>query len=104
MKGAAGTLTLNPVASNDFSGATYVQGGTLTLSGAAGIVAVPHDLIVNNAAVTFGTLNAGQIASTSNISLNGGATFTLPNYSASTTNTYATLSFNSIGGGGDPGI
>ena len=44
VKGAAGTLTLSPAASNNYSGFTYVQAGTLTLSAGVGIVAVPNDL------------------------------------------------------------
>jgi autotransporter-associated beta strand protein len=103
VKGAAGTLTLSPAASNNYSGATYVQAGTLTLSAAtAGIVTVPNDLIVNNAAVTFGTLIPGQIGATSNIALNGGGALTLPNYTSAAGNTFASLSFNSTGGSATP--
>ncbi|WP_395730694.1 autotransporter-associated beta strand repeat-containing protein [Prosthecobacter sp.] len=79
--------------SNSYSGPTVVNQGTLTLSGTLGGIQVPGDLIINNANVTE-TTNAGQIASTSNVTFNGNAgVLTLVN-----ANTFATLTFNGTGG------
>ncbi|MDI1315147.1 autotransporter-associated beta strand repeat-containing protein, partial [Prosthecobacter sp.] len=79
--------------SNTYSGPTVVNQGTLTLSGTLGSIQVPGDLIINNANVTE-TTNAGQIASSSNVTFNGNAgVLTLVN-----ANTFATLTFNGTGG------
>ena len=112
VKYGGGVLTLIPIApaagaggnnGNTFTGATYVQQGTLTLSGAtAGLIAIPGNLIANNATINFGTLNAGQIASTSNITLNGTATLTLPNFTTPVSNTFSSFNFISTGGSANP--
>ncbi|OYW76067.1 MAG: hypothetical protein B7Z37_10495, partial [Verrucomicrobia bacterium 12-59-8] len=81
--------------SNAYSGATVVnQGaGSLILGGTLGSVQVPGDLIINNGNVTE-SINAGQIASTSNVTFNGNAgVLTLVG-----ANTFATLTLNGSGG------
>jgi autotransporter-associated beta strand protein len=94
-----GTLRLQPTyASNAYSGGTYVNAGTLNLQAASGFVAVPGDLFVRNATVTYGNTVAGQIAATANLSMFGGAVINLPAYSASATNTLASITFLNEGG------
>ena len=93
VKAGGGTLTLTPKASNTYSGTTYVNGGTLNLSAGSGIVVVPGDLNINNATVTMNT-NAGQIATTSNVTVVGTGTLNLVGAS----NTLQSLTFNNIGG------
>jgi autotransporter-associated beta strand protein len=93
------TLRLQPTfASNTYSGGTYVNAGTLNLQAAAGFVAVPGDLFVRNATVTYGNTVAGQIAATANLSLFGGAVINLPTYTTSATNTLASITFLNDGG------
>lgn len=102
-----GTVRLAPqFASNSYSGGTYVNGGTLSLQAYPGFVAIPGDLTINNAtvssAVPSSTVAANQFATTSNIIINGGGSFTLPNYTTGPTNTLASLSFDNQGGNGNP--
>ncbi|OYW77350.1 MAG: hypothetical protein B7Z37_04705 [Verrucomicrobia bacterium 12-59-8] len=96
---------------NSYSGGTYVDSGTLTLSTASAngtsIVSVPGNLTINNgAAVNFGITTANQqIATSSNVTINGGGSLTLPNYSVANTNTLASLTFNnSLGGTATPTV
>ena len=107
MVGGGGTLRLAPTyASNTYTGGTYVNGGTLNLQAAPGFTAVPGDLIINNAAVTSAvvssTVGGTQVASTSNLIINGGGSFTLPNYTANQTSTLASISFDNQGGTANP--
>ena len=62
--------------SNNYTGNTIVNQGTLNLSGQVGSVVVPGNLTINNAAVTM-TGIAGQIAPTSTVTLNSGGVLTL---------------------------
>ncbi len=107
VKSGGATLALNnsaAVGGNTFTGGTFVQQGTLNLNAAAGVVTVPGDLTINNAAVTMNTTAPGQIAATSNVSINGGGTLTFPNYASAAANTLASLSFNNTGGTGNPTV
>ena len=104
VKEGGATLTLTPSTGNTYGGTTYVQSGTLNLSGAANIISVPHDLVVNNGVVNEVT-NAGQIASTSNVTLNGASSFVLPSWTVAqgaTITTLASLTFNNPGGASNP--
>ncbi|QOV90168.1 autotransporter-associated beta strand repeat-containing protein [Humisphaera borealis] len=110
VKGGGATLALAPVgagASNTYTGGTFVQGGTLNLNGAAGIVTVPaaanpaNGLVVNNASVTMNA-NPGQIAATNAITINGGGSVTLANYASATSQTLASLNFDNQGGTANP--
>jgi autotransporter-associated beta strand protein len=98
------TLVLAPkFASNDYSGGTYVQSGTLNLSATATFLAVPGDLFVNNASVSMSAV-ANQIATSSNVSFTGSGRVTLGNYTANTTQTLAKLDFLNDGGTDNPGL
>lgn len=97
------TLRIAPTfASNTYTGGTFINGGTTNLQAATGFVAIPGDVTITNATLTYGNTVAGQIAATSNITMNGAAVFNLPAYTASATNTYASLTFNNEGGNGNP--
>jgi autotransporter-associated beta strand protein len=98
IKGGAGTLTLNSIASNTYSGGTFVQQGLLNLSAAAGVTVIPGDLTINNATVTMNT-NPQQIAAASNVAVNGGGVLNLVG-----TNTLGSLSFNNSGGTATPTV
>ena len=77
------TLRLKPkFASNDYTGGTFVNAGTLTLDGAAGLVAIPGDVTVQNAVLNMSAdrAKAGQLAATSNVTIKGHGRFFLPNY------------------------
>ena len=172
VKYGGGTLTLDPISSNTYTGSTYIQTGALILEAGAGLVAVPGNLILNNSTVTYGAatelepatatvnstsvtgltstagfvvgetvtgtnipsgttvaaitsgtsltlsqpatatgpttltisgaLNAGQIASTSNITLNGTSTFTLPVFTTPVSNTFSSINFANTGGSSNP--
>ncbi|MDB6120931.1 MAG: hypothetical protein JWO08_4712, partial [Verrucomicrobiaceae bacterium] len=99
VKSGSNALTLNAPLANTY-GATIVDQGTLTLSGAAGIVQVPGNLTINNATVNFGTaaITSGQIATAGNITINGGGSLT---YTGNNTTT-GTITFNNSGGGANP--
>ena len=90
VKSGAGTLVLTAL--NTYTGGTTVDQGTLTFTGAAAGVMIPGDLTIHNATVT--ETAAGQIAATSTVTLNSGATLTMVG-----NNTLAGIVFNSIGGG-----
>lgn len=99
VKGGGATLGLAPVgASNDYTGGTFVQSGTMTLNAAAGLVAIPGDLTINNATVTMST-NAGQIASAANIMINGGGVLNMTG-----SNTLNSVTFNNAGGTVNPTV
>jgi len=99
IKTGGATLSLNPsiagAASNSYTGGTFVQGGTLTLAGGAGSIVIPGDLTLNNANVSWasGNTNAGQIAATSKVTINGGGALTMTG-----TNTLDRVTFNNSGG------
>ena len=90
-----------PYFSNTYTGDTVVNQGTLNISNAAsqlGGIMVPGNLILNNANATQATHN-GSIASTSNVTLNGGSVLTLVGQ-----NTFASVTFNNIGGTATPTV
>ncbi|NBW88281.1 MAG: hypothetical protein EBR23_15980, partial [Planctomycetia bacterium] len=98
-----GSSTAN-AASNTFTGTSYFLQGTTTLSGASGMVIIPGDIVISgvnsgtNTALTMAT-NAGQIAPTSNITINGGGTLTMTG-----TNTLNSITFNNEGGQAAPTV
>ncbi|TSA31109.1 MAG: PEP-CTERM sorting domain-containing protein [Opitutales bacterium] len=91
-------------ASNTYSGGTFANGGTLNLNAAPGFRAIPGDLTITNATVTMSATVADQIATTSNITINGGGTLTFPNYSSGPTQTLVSLTFNNEGGSATPTV
>ena len=100
----AATNTLNFGVSNDYTGTTVVNGGIVNLSGAPGVRVIPGDLVINGnpgGATTTVTMvtNAGQIVSSSNVTINGSGTLTLVG-----NNTLNSLSFNNYGGGAAPTV
>ncbi|MCX6850548.1 MAG: autotransporter-associated beta strand repeat-containing protein [Verrucomicrobia bacterium] len=81
-----------------YSGGTIVNRGTLNLNGAAGAVVIPGNLTINGGVTGGGSTvamitNAGQIATTSNVTINGQGTLTLVG-----NNTLNSVTFNNIGG------
>jgi autotransporter-associated beta strand protein len=78
---------------NTYSGGTIVDQGTLNLAGGAGTVSVPGNLTIQGGAIVTETTNAGQIATTSNLTLNNNFTLNLP----SVANTFNSLTFNNTG-------
>ncbi|HEY3900883.1 MAG TPA: autotransporter-associated beta strand repeat-containing protein [Chthoniobacter sp.] len=89
-----GGLTLT--GANTYTGTTYVSGGlALNTTGANGstIVAVPGNLVVNNLDNVTESAQ-GNIAATSNLTINGGGTVTLTGV-----NTLASVTFNNSLGG-----
>jgi autotransporter-associated beta strand protein len=100
--GGGGTMSLRPqFVSNTCSGGTFLNGGTLNLQATASCIAVPGDLTISNATVTMSTVT-GQIATTSNLMINGGGSFILANYSTGATQTLASVTFNNQGGTSNP--
>ena len=67
-----GTLFLSGAAANTFSGMTMVNGGTVDLQKTAGIVALSGTVIVNSGG-TLTQVNSGQFATTTDLTLSGGA-------------------------------
>ncbi len=101
VKGGGGTLLLTGNnGSNAYSGQTIVNQGTLqaNTSGAdgAGTVAIPGNLLINNATVTL--LSPGQIRATANVTVDGGGVLNLPG-----NNTVSSFVFNNRGGSGGAG-
>ncbi|NBV35626.1 MAG: hypothetical protein EBR81_18000, partial [Proteobacteria bacterium] len=90
-----GSFLLSPQASNTYTGATYLNGGPVT-TGSLALTVVPGDLVINNTTLTMGTV-AGQIASASNVTLNGGASLTLYG-----NNTLNSVRFNNTGAQATP--
>jgi autotransporter-associated beta strand protein len=101
-----GTLSLRPqFASNTYSGGTFVNNGTTTLVANPGLIAIPGDLTITgsansaaNTAVTM-TTNAGQIAATSNVLINGGGNLTMVG-----SNTLNSVTFDNRGSGQNPTV
>ncbi|TCO93623.1 autotransporter-associated beta strand protein, partial [Chthoniobacter flavus] len=101
VKSGAGTLTLTNF--NGYSGGTVVDQGTLNLSGGATAngstnVVIPGNLTINGGVTGTGTTvamvtNQGQIAATSNVTMNGHSTLTLVG-----NNTLNSLTLNDDGG------
>jgi len=71
-KTGTGTLTLSGVA-NTYQGTTTVSGGTLVLSKGNNVIAVPGNLVIEDAVVRFGIGNNfnNQIASTAAVTMSG---------------------------------
>ena len=82
--------------SNTYTGGTFVNQGTLVLSGIAGSTVIPGDITINNATVTMNT-NPQQIVATGNVAINGGGTLNLTG-----TNVLASVAFNNSGGSVTP--
>ncbi|MGB8169481.1 MAG: autotransporter-associated beta strand repeat-containing protein [Chthoniobacteraceae bacterium] len=95
---AAITLFQAGGVNNTYTGGTFVQAGTLNLSGPAGSVAIPGDLTINNATVTM-NVYGGQIAPTGTVNINGGGVLNLAR-----TNTLNAVNFNNTGGAGNPTV
>ncbi|GEP44951.1 autotransporter-associated beta strand repeat-containing protein [Brevifollis gellanilyticus] len=96
------TLRLAPAfASNTYTGGTFVQNGTMTLQATSPFIAIPGNLTINNAAVTMST-TPNQIATTSVVSINGGGSLTLANYTTGPTQTLDSVIFSNEGGIGNP--
>ncbi|MDI1314046.1 autotransporter-associated beta strand repeat-containing protein, partial [Prosthecobacter sp.] len=111
VKSGGGTLWLGPGAgvSNNYTGTTYVNQGTLVLNGSASTLVIPGDLVINNSTVTMANGNmfnatTGQIAATSNVTLNGGSTLNFFNYGVATTTTLNSLTFSNDGGVAHPAV
>ncbi|HEY5315379.1 MAG TPA: autotransporter-associated beta strand repeat-containing protein, partial [Pirellulales bacterium] len=100
VKSGTGTASLIISGANTYSGGTFVDSGTLTLStpSADGLTtfAVPGNLTINNGAAVTETL-LSEIAQTSNVTINGGGTLTLTG-----ANTLASATFNGNGGTATP--
>jgi autotransporter-associated beta strand protein len=75
-----------------------LQIGSTSAGNTVGAIQVPGNLFLNNASATQNTQN-GSIASTSNVTLNGGSVLTLTG-----ANTLATLTFNNNGGTATPTV
>ncbi len=88
---------------NTYTGNTIVQQGTLNLNGFATAQTIPGNLTLNNANVTMNA-NPGQIAATSNVTINGGGTITFANYATAATNSLNSISFNNQGGAANPTV
>jgi autotransporter-associated beta strand protein len=99
VKSGAGTLTLT--AANTYTGGTTVNQGTLNLTAtAASTVVIPAGgLTINNATVTQNTNNQ-QIASSTDVILNGNSNFNL----TVGANTLNSLTWNNSGGTGNPTV
>jgi autotransporter-associated beta strand protein len=88
--------------SNDYTGTTYVNAGTLNLNASSGFRVIPGNLVIsglasaNNSTVTMVT-NEGQIFPTANVSLIGGGTLNLAG-----NNTLASLTFLNEGAMSNP--
>ena len=78
---------------NTYSGGTIVDQGTLTLAGAAGTISIPGNLTIQGGATVTESTNAGQIATTSNLTLNNNFALGLP----TAANTFNSLTFNNTG-------
>jgi autotransporter-associated beta strand protein len=99
---ALGLGTPTAPTSNDYSGTTYVNAGTLNLNASSGFRVIPGNLVISglasatNSTVTMVT-NEGQINPTSSVSLIGGGTLNLTG-----NNTLASLTFLNEGAMSNP--
>lgn len=100
VKNGGAALTLAGTVANTYGGGTVVNQNTLTLGGTAGIVQIPGNLTINNAAVAMGATNPGQIATAGNILINGGGTLAYTGANSVT----GTITFNNQGGTVNPTI
>ena len=99
------TLRLAPTfASNTYTGGTFINGGTTNLQAGVGFIAIPGALTINNATVTLGNANSGQIAATSAVTINGGGALNLFSYTVGTSQTLDSITFNNEGGTGNPTV
>jgi len=74
-KNGTGTLTLGGIISNTYTGNTTVNVGTLALDKAKGAAAIVGTSITINSRGTLLLQASDQIANTTNLTLNGGSTF-----------------------------
>ena len=100
-KGGSGTLNIGPntfgTPSNDYSGATYLSGGTVNLGKWAFSLSVPGNLTINGAAVNLTT--NGQIGDSANVSIvNFANAGSLATGALFVNETIGTLTVNSFGG------
>ncbi|HEX8913914.1 MAG TPA: autotransporter-associated beta strand repeat-containing protein, partial [Humisphaera sp.] len=104
VKDLGGSISLT--AFNTYTGGTVVNGGTIllastaTATGTTGGVVIPGDLTINNATVTM--LAPDQILRTANVAINNNGTLQLPNTGGNTSTTLNNLTFNNVGGAGNP--
>ena len=102
------TVRLKPKsASNDYTGGTFVNAGTLTLDGTAGLIAIPGDITLQNAVLNMSSdqAKAGQIAANANLTIKGHGRFLLPDYTnmvagTNVVNRLATITFITDGAQG----
>ena len=100
--GTSGINLTTSAFSNNYTGGTFVNQGTLNLGGLAGTTVIPGNLTINGS--TGGTsvnmlTNPQQIAATGNVTINGTGTLNLVG-----ANTLASLSFNNTGGNAAPTV
>jgi autotransporter-associated beta strand protein len=93
VKNGTGNLVLSPTVADTYTGTTYANQGTLTLGAAASTVVVPGNLVINSGATVIESTNAGQIAATTNVAINGAGVLTLTG-----SNTLNNLTINNNGG------
>jgi autotransporter-associated beta strand protein len=103
VKSGAGTMLLT--ANNTYTGGTVVNQGSVNLVGSGVILPAAGGLTINGGVggtgAFVGLTGAGQIAATTDVTLNGRATLTFANGTANTLNTVV---FNNNGGEGNPTI
>ena len=100
--GTSGVDVVNSAFSNNYTGGTFVNQGTLNLAGLAGAIVIPGNLTINGS--TGGTVvtmvtNPQQIAAAGNVTINGNGTLNLIG-----ANTLASLTFNDSGGNANPTV
>ncbi len=72
VKSGAGTLTLSGSTANTFTGTSYINEGTVTMSKTAGINALGGNAIINGGTLNYGSID-NQIGDSATVTLNAGA-------------------------------